>query len=514
VKKVDGAPLKNALVQLENNEDLDHTIVAWTTADGHFELRNLPAGKYKLSVSRNGYVEAEYGQRKPSDPGVPFLLSQGEYKHDLLFKLIPAAIIAGRVFDEDGEAVPRARVTASREAYNEGYRTLEWKTIAMTDDLGQFRLFGLAPGRYYVSAMDRNANLSGDREFTVIPGQGTERGYVKTYYPGTPDVAQASVITVDEGEEVPGTDISLKRVAVYRVRGKIVNQIALKSGSWVDLQLVQRNKRLGWGLGGGQELRKSDGSFEILDVVPGSYVLSAHWSDEEKSFGTQQRIDVGESDVDGVTLSIGGGVMIPGRILWDGKPSLERDGLGVNLQPTEGMFTRGGAAVAANQFVLKDVGEGEYRVLVYGLSKDCYIKNVEYGGAHSSDSTISVSKGGGAQLQVTISSHGARVQGAATDSDGLPAAGVWVVAVPDETRRSNFRLFKSQTTDQYGKFDLHGLAPGSYKLFSWTGIENNEWEDPDFLKPFEGNGEAVELRDEDSKTVNLKVIEKKSVGKE
>jgi hypothetical protein len=70
VKKADGAPLKNALVQLENNEDLDHTIVARTTADEHFELRNLPAGKYKLSISRNGYVEAEYGQRKPSDPGV------------------------------------------------------------------------------------------------------------------------------------------------------------------------------------------------------------------------------------------------------------------------------------------------------------------------------------------------------------------------------------------------------------------------------------------------------------
>lgn len=133
------------------------------------------------------------------------------------------------------------------------------------------------------------------------------------------------------------------------------------------------------------------------------------------------------------------------------------------MQPTEPFFARGGATlVEANQFVLKEVGEGEYRVWVYGLSKDCYIKDVEYEGTHSADSTISVSKGGRAQLQVTISSRGARVQGVATDSDGLPAGGVWVVAVPDEARRSNFRLFKSQTTDQYGKFDLHGLAPGSY----------------------------------------------------
>jgi len=96
------------------------------------------------------------------------------------------------------------------------------------------------------------------------------------------------------------------------------------------------------------------------------------------------------------------------------------------------------------------------------------------------------------------------------DKDGLPAAGVWVVAVPDEARRTNFRLFKEQTTDQYGKFDLHGLAPGSYKVFSWTGIERGEWEDEEFLKPFESMGESVELQDEDVKTVNLKLIEKKS----
>ena len=85
-----------------------------------------------------------------------------------------------------------------------------------------------------------------------------------------------------------------------------------------------------------------------------------------------------------------------------------------------------------------------------------------------------------------------------------------MVAVPDEARRSNSKLFKSQTTDQYGKFDLHGLAPGTYKMFSWTGIENGEWEDADFLKPFEDKAESVELQDDDAKSVNLKVIEKKS----
>jgi hypothetical protein len=115
---------------------------------------------------------------------------------------------------------------------------------------------------------------------------------------------------------------------------------------------------------------------------------------------------------------------------------------------------------------------------------------------------------------VTIRSRRARVQGSVIDKDGLPATGVRVVAVPNEARRRNFKLFKSQTTDQYGRFDLGGLAPGSYKIFSWTGIEKEEWEDADFLKPFEDKGEIVELQDEDVKTVNLKVIEKKSMGAE
>jgi hypothetical protein len=106
------------------------------------------------------------------------------------------------------------------------------------------------------------------------------------------------------------------------------------------------------------------------------------------------------------------------------------------------------------------------------------------------------------------------VQGAAVDNDGLPAPGAWVVAVPEEARRGNSRLFKAQTTDQYGKFDLRGLAPGWYKIFSFSGVQQGEWEDPEFLKTQEAKGESVEVRDEDVKTVNPKLIEQNSEARE
>src|SRR5262249_10088247 len=148
-------------------EDREHTIAAKTSADGRYELRNVPAGRDKLKVTRNGYVEMEYGQRKPSDPGATLALSEGENKESINFRLIPASVIAGRIFDEDGEPMQKAAVLASRETFHEGRRTLQSVGAAGTDDLGQFRIFDLAPGRYFVSVLQRDYAVAGDREFTV-----------------------------------------------------------------------------------------------------------------------------------------------------------------------------------------------------------------------------------------------------------------------------------------------------------------------------------------------------------
>jgi hypothetical protein len=174
---------------------------------------------------------------------------------------------------------------------------------------------------------------------------------------------------------------------------------------------------------------------------------------------------------------------------------------------------QGGTRVAQdNFFTLKDIGDGNYHVEVDGQSKDCYIKDIRYGPSDGLDDGFTVSKGTPANLEITISSRGARLQGTTSDADGLPAAGVWVVLVPSAPHRSHHRLYKSLTTDQYGHFDLGGIAPGDYKLFSWNQVEDGAWEDADFLKPFEEKGEKVTVAEGESKSVNLKSI--KTAAKE
>jgi hypothetical protein len=101
------------------------------------------------------------------------------------------------------------------------------------------------------------------------------------------------------------------------------------------------------------------------------------------------------------------------------------------------------------------------------------------------------------------------VQGSIADADGLPAAGVWVVLVPEEGRREQRHLYKYQTTDQYGHFDLRGIRPANYKLFSWQEVEANAWESPEFLKPFEEKGEKIELQEGEQKTIKLTTISTK-----
>ena len=180
----------------------------------------------------------------------------------------------------------------------------------------------------------------------------------------------------------------------------------------------------------------------------------------------------------------------------------------VYLRGADGVHGYGGRANVTPPwtFVLNDVYELTYRIGIAGLCNDCYLKALRYGSSTSPDDTFTPARGSNAALELTISSKGAQVRGSVTDADNLPAVGVWVILVPDEAHRSSKRLYKSVSTDQYGRFELRGIAPGDYKLFSWEEVESGSWEDPEFLKDFEKQGEKISLQEGEQKTVNVTAI--------
>jgi hypothetical protein len=373
VRRDDSAPLKGATIQLSNDEDRDHTIAAKTGADGRFELKNIPPGQYRLTVSRNGYYQTEYGQKKPGDPGATFSLRPGQRVTDLLFKLGRAGVITGHVYDDDGEPMAGAQVWALRTMYQNGHKEFAPQTNAQSNDLGEFRLYGLSPGRYYISAeIPRWGHVVGEREFASEEKSSGEKGYTKIYYPGATDPGRASVMVVKEGEEIPSLDFLMKEVSVYRIRGKLVSQIPKVNvrSSWV--QLLPRNQQPYWMVVSMDDRVKPDGSFEISEVSPGEYTVIAQLYDEGKSYRAEQDIDVTSSDIDGLTLTIGPGTTIPGHILWDGPPAfLPSEQARINLSSAAFQMWLGGGSVIDenNQFTVKEVSDGSYKINVWGTSK-------------------------------------------------------------------------------------------------------------------------------------------------
>jgi len=523
VKLAGSAPLKSARAELRSMEDQSHAYAATTDADGRFTLKDVERGRYRLTVSRSGFVDQEYGQKTPNDPGSILTLAPGQQVKDLLFRLIPWSVIAGRIRNEDGDPLPWVQITALREAYTEGKRKLLPTAQVTTNDLGEYRLFGLRPGRYFVSATysTKNQGLeqSGDAEdggMAAAEENSTQR-YVPTYYPGTPDPAKAATITLKPGDEIPSVDILLQRVAAYKVHGRIYNMITHRTGKDVSIMMLPRNSQVaGYIVNFEPAVLDKDGSFVLNDILPGSYSLSAYWFDEGKSYVAKQNIEVGNADVEGVTLTIAPGTTINGRVIWDGKPSLEGDELSVSVYSPEQIMDFGSAARLSpnGAFTLKDIPESTYQLFVNGISKDCYVKAIRYGMADALYDGFTVQRGTDASLEVTLSSRGARVQGTVTDADGLPLAGVWVVLVPEEAHRGQMQMYKETTTDQYGHFELRGISPGDYKLFSWDQVENGAWQDSEFLKPFESKGEEIELQEGDQKTVNLTAIKTESPEQE
>ena len=510
VKLAGSEPLKNAHVRLvsQDNHSESHSIS--TDAGGRFDLKGITPGRYRLTVSRDGFVTQVYGQRKQGDPGALLSLGAGQETKDLLFRLIPSAVIAGRVINDDGDPMPWVQVSALHEVYAGGKKTLWTETKVPTNDLGEYRLFGLPPGRYFVRAEHKPDQEVIGRSFEIEGHESDDEStYVPLYYPSAIEPARATSVAVKAGEEISNLEILLRHVDVFTIRGRLFAQAARRSNSGYNVFLFPRGEDAWLSLPDRNAvIDDKTGAFFVRGVPPGPYLLRAIWMDEGRRYEAFQSIDVGNADVDGVALTVAPGMSIAGRIMWEGYPAFDKTGLFVSLRATDELAGYGPSAGVALQstFMVNNVYDLAYRVRVAGLCDDCYLKTVRYVGVPSADDVFTPARGSNASLELTISTKGARVRGSVVDQDKLPAVGVWVVLLPDEAHRASRRLYKSVSTDQYGHFEFRGIAPGDYKLFSWEEAESGSWEDPYFLKPFEEKGEKISFQDGDQKTQNLTAI--------
>src|ERR1035438_6508275 len=179
-------------------------------------MAGIAPGKYRLAAERNGFIATQYGSRGPGKAGTLLTLEAGQKSSDLNMRLTPHGVITGRVLDEEGEPVSSANVQVMRQQYMQGRKQMARANGASSNDLGEYRVFGLAPGRYYVSVETRPNQMMTQ----------TEDEYVTTYFPRTADAAAAAPIDVAPGAQLRNIDIALVKMHTVTVSGRVASEVA------------------------------------------------------------------------------------------------------------------------------------------------------------------------------------------------------------------------------------------------------------------------------------------------
>lgn len=489
---------------------------ATTDADGRFRFEKVDPGSYRMMAERQGFVRQEYGARPNSMIGTTIQVAPGQEIKDLNFKLIPQAIITGRVLDEESEPLARVQIQVLRRRFFQGKQQLMPAGGGMTIDTGEFRVADLSPGRYWLSAIYRGRMMM----FGEAPARNTadkpEEEYVTTYYPSAIDQASAQPIDVTAGQEVSGMDIRMQKARVYRIRGKVVG--GTQPVRSLRLMLLPRERMMFMGfMGGSAGMVKEDGTFEIGGVQPGSYYLTAFPMQGMQSAMGRVPVDVGQQNVDNVVFTLTGGVTVTGNIRVDGDVQQLEQAQGksisfgmtrVQLLPMEGvpLNSPGAQAKEDGSFSLENVSPDKYRIMAFNLPQGTWLKSIRAGDREALDDGIDMSGGAPGPVQVTLGTGVGQISGIVQGANQQPSSGGIVTLLPDPMKEYRNDLYRITTADQNGQFTLQGIAPGEYKLFAWEDVDRTSYMDPEFLKPHESSGKKITIKADSQQQFSLTQI--------
>ena len=500
---------------------------AETDAAGRFTFRDLMPGTYRIYAQSDGYIQAEYGRRPAGTAGIPVVLAEGQTSPNITIELLPPGVIAGQVLD-DGRPIRNILVRALKATYFDGQRLLDVEEYARTDDRGDFRLFDLSPGWYFVSAIPPAqpriegdnllvpavpSNANDNRSQLTVPLSPerldsralTREIYAAVYHPGTTDVELATPIEVRAGSVSAGITLTIARTPTFHVRGRASFPDAAADAR-VSVGVSPRSPGTHVTI---PSVQTTTGAFEIGGVSPGRYVVSAQTlpPGPTRRF-TARYIDVVDRDLDDVALMLQAGVTVSGRVSIDGNPPAAGDPpllvqlLSAGLAPGYGAVR----TQADGTFGIANVAPGEYRFRVIQAGRYPWIKDARFGADDVLAAPIRVDGDvQGRELSIALSTRTAAIDAVVLDRDRRPVSGALVIAVPDAGRRDQSINFRTATTGADGRVRLEQIVPGEYRLFASLDVEAAAWQDPAVLRRYEASGEAVRLTESGKVNLTLRI---------
>jgi len=509
---------------------------------GQFVFRNIPPGRYTLTASHNGHMHAEYGQRGPNGKGMILTVLTGQPLTGIRLTMTRSGAISGHVYDSKGAPLAYVQVQMRRLTYPDGQRTLTTTSSTVTDDLGAYRLYGLPPGAYVMSAETNTNSVGiipvGASRTPPVPGvvvfqsasgpmttdpdpanQNRRRDPgLLVFYPNASDSRLAKTIDIRPGDDIAGINVTLNAVKSTPVA--VTWDIAgtsTPSSSIIDLVVSSVSV--------GGEVRNRFGippglsGPPVLSLPPGSYLALAmeRGNTPEPSTVGFTGFDLGRETATRINIGMIPTRKITGHIVGDGPQNALNPAdvsgvrIGFRRNPSLPLLTGppvvtpgGDGTFSANGFT-----DGDWELSVTGFPvspRNAYVKSFRAANAEMVGNRIHIAgqPDGPIELEIEIGSNGGQLSGTAINSKGEPLSNVTVLLVPDAADRRD--LYRTIVTDAAGHYQFGNLSPGSYQMFSWEDVEPDAWYNPAFMATLQDVGKKIHINEGSHESVDISAI--------
>ncbi len=424
------------------------------------------------------------GRKARIDPGSVIRLDPAQQKTDLAVSMTPQAIITGKVLDADGDPVSGGMVQVLAPTWMRGKLRYNPRGGGQVNDLGEYRVANLSPGKYYLFAQVFNNNIP---DGSVVTGKPDVRP-VRTYYPSSIPFSGASPVEVTAGQDAAGIDIRLQSVQTYHVRGHVSGLPSNDSShERTTLSLAPRDDEMVV-FGGGQSSLRPDGSFDLAGVAPGAYYLNMFAMAGQIRSMARQAVDVGAGDVDGVVLTVIPPGSLRGVARLEGNPpangsQMSASNLHLTLMPAEMVGMMGPPPNAKfstdGTFTIENVTPGKFYVQT-NAPPGTYIKSVRFGNSEILGKELDLSGGAAGQLELVYRYGPGEIDGQLDPAQtGSASSGIvaQIAVVPEELNADGTGTHYSGT-DPKGTFVTRQSAARTIPRIRLRGRESHLFTKP------------------------------------
>jgi Carboxypeptidase regulatory-like domain len=509
----DGAPLRRARVVLRPLEAGTPAMGADADDKGAFEIRDIPRGTYSLTAQRDGYLETSIFLRGTLRMPPRFSIRAGQVISQVTFRLKSWATLAGKIRFNDGDPAVAVPVQVYREYHVRGRHGFTAVRGAMTDDHGDYRLYDLAPGSYYVAAVYEKAPSTRDfQDQPRVDDSGREipdDTYATTFYPDTLKLSEAVPVRVGYGGEIGGIDLFLQPVRKATLRGRITDGGTGEAlgNATIFLERIDAGNTGTLPLPVRAEFDK-ESNFTIREVTPGAYQLWADATGEGHRLIGRTFLTVAGEDLNDVNVLALAAREWKGVFRFEGSPDSPEPRSNAAPRVTLEPRSERGAIVEADPgfnsapFPATVMPDETYDVFVRNLPDNFYVSAVRVNGTDVRGLGLTGSMASGVPFEIVLDARGGRLDGRVFGPNGDMWSGASVVLIP-ESPADHLQSYRETAADEYGMFRMVGVAPGSYTLVAWLDDPPCDVYDPNGLDDCRSTGMAVTVAANSQQTIAL-----------